>query len=256
MDGYKYIFDNSFESYNRNGGGILESFRDKDKNNNIYNFLINGDYRDEESLEMAKHIDKNLYEKFTQQKKSLIGYTGCENLYRQIDDLDSKHILILTFLFSKNINFKNIVEIGGGFGNMIRLINNIFEYDTWDIIDLPHIIELQKFYLTNEINDISKINFINCIAGEYNINKNIDIVIGIHSLSELSYQDFINYFEKVIKNSKYLYLGYNIACPSRELIQNKLAYINNNGFIAIYNMDYVEKLGAHVYYTIFENKNK
>lgn len=40
----------------------------------------------------------------------------------------------MTILFNNNITFENIVEIGGGFGNCIRLINNIIKYNNFTIM--------------------------------------------------------------------------------------------------------------------------
>ena len=44
---------------------------------------------------------------------------------------------------------KNIVEIGGGYGNWLH-INTIHNFDKWTILDLPHILKLQKWYLENQ----------------------------------------------------------------------------------------------------------
>lgn len=255
-DGFKYIFDEAIQNYNKYGSR-LESFRNTLNNPMLYNFMINGGEIDNYSLNIAKDINYELYSKFLNQKqKGYTGYLGCEEKYREIDDNDSKHILILTFLFN-NRNFKNIVEIGGGYGNCVRLINNIISYDSWKIIDLPHINEVQKFFLEKEINDISKIDFIDGTNNQnlYFSNKCIDLVIGTHSISELSWDNFINYMKNVVIYSNYLYLGYNKNCPSPLLINNKLRYILSCGFVKIDNIDYKESFGADVSYTLFLNTN-
>jgi putative sugar O-methyltransferase len=164
----------------------------------------------------------------------------------------------LTFLLNNNTNHYNkIVEIGGGFGNMCRLSNNIISYNSWDIIDLPHMLELQKYYLEHELKDISKINFIEAYSNKNYINTDIDLVIGTHSLSEFSMDVFYNYFKNVVVNSKYFYFGYNKNCPSPNLINLKLKCILNNGFILEKNIDYTEiPHGAQVSYSLFKNLNK
>lgn len=254
-EGYKYIFDQAIQAYH-DQGSQLESFRHS-KHSELYGFLINGSERDEQSLELAKQINCKWYDLFmTRNKKGYTGYLGCEEKYNPIDDLDSKHILILTFLLNKNLDIKNIVEIGGGFGNMIRLLTHIdFEYTNWNIIDLPHINILQEYYLKHEITSLEKITFTDCDSidlEQYN-KKQIDLVIGIHSLSELSLDYFIIYFNHIIQYSKYLYLGYNENCPSPQLIQYKLQYILANGFEKIDSLRYKEKHGASVSYTLFRN---
>jgi hypothetical protein len=249
MDGFDNIFIGAANQYSLTGAS-LENFRYA---RNIYGFCVNDGSIDEQALNYAKKINSDLYNKFVNQPKGVLGYKYHENEYVKIDDLDSKDILILTFLFdNNNLSFNNIVEIGGGFGNMCRLCKNIVNFNTWDIIDLPHMLELQNYYLENEIQDLSNINFINAHSDiKYN---NIDLVIGSHSISEYSWYIFLNYFTNVISKSKYFYMGYNKFCPSPELINYKVDFILNNGFIKFKNFDYQEiPHGANVSYTLFKN---
>ena len=251
MDGFKYIFDDAENLY-KNIGPKLDSFRFE---RDIYGFCINEGPTDNQSLYFANKINNELCEKFKNQPKGLTGYKGNENKYIKYDDLDSKHICQLTFLFNKlNItNYDRIVEIGGGFGNMCRLCNNIVSYNNWDIVDLPHMLELSNYYLQNEIKNISKINFINAYS---NINyNNIDLVIGTHSVSEFSWDVFYNYFQSIISKSKYFYMGYNKNCPSPDLINKKINFILDNGFELAENFDYTEPLGANVSYSLYKKKS-
>jgi hypothetical protein len=253
---FEYIFKEAKKNYTTHGNR-LENFRDIKNNPMIYNFMINNGEIDKESLNLSKELNEELHSKFINQKqKTMIGYKGIENIYRPIDDLDSKHILILNILFSSNNNFKNIIEIGGGYGNFLRLSDNIIEYNSWEIIDLLHVLELQKYFLSNEIENTSKISFTDChlTLPDYS-NKKTDLVIGTHSLSEISMENFINYIKKVVIYSKYLFLGYNKLCPSSKIIQSKLNYLFENNFETISIYDYREKTGANVSYTMFKNNN-
>ena len=251
MDGFKNIFDGAENKYS-NVGPSLENFR---CTRDIYGFCVNEGNTDEQALNYARNINNNLCNSFLNQPKGLFGYKGHENKYIKIDDLDSKHILMLTILLDNNTtNYSKVVEIGGGFGNMCRLSNNIISYDSWDIIDLPHMLELQSYYLKNEIEDISKINFIDAHSNKNYTNNTVDLVIGTHSVSEFSWDIFINYFNNVISKSKYFYYGYNKHCPNPELINMKLNYILNNGFTFIKGFDYTEiPHGANVSYTLLIN---
>lgn len=251
MNGFEYIFKDAENEYKNSEINDLESFRYQ---RNLYGFCINSGGIDQMSLDYSKDINIELTENFINQPKNLIGYKGHETEYEIIDDLDSKHILLLTFLFNNNSRiFNKIVEIGGGFGNMCRLCNNIITYNQWDIIDIPHMLELQKFYLTNEIKNISKINFIDAYSDKKYDNQLIDLVIGCHSMSEFSWNVFFNYFQNVIVNCNYFYMGYNKNCPSPQLINAKVDYILNNGFILEKNFDYTEKFGANVSYSLYKN---
>jgi len=256
LSGFNEIFVEGSTNYKKHGHKF-ENFRDTANNPMIYSFCINGGTIDNESLNHAKTINNKLYEKFiNRKKKGLTGYKGIEDKYEEFDDHDSKHILILTILFNNNINFKNIVEIGGGYGNCVRIANNIIEYNKWKIVDLPYMIEFQHYFLKNEIDDISKIEFIDGTNNNYEFKKNdIDVVIATHSLSELSWENFDNYMKNVVSKSKYLFLGYNKNCPSPFLINKKLKYIQENNYSKVNNFDYTEKHGAHVSYTLFINNN-
>jgi hypothetical protein len=251
MEGYKYIFDDAENKYSKVGPN-LENFR---FTRDIYGFCVNEGDVDEQSLNYARNINSNLCNIFLNQPKGLFGYKGNENKYIKIDDLDSKHIMQLTFLLDNNAtNYSKIVEIGGGFGNMCRLSNNIISYDSWDIIDLPHMLEVQNYYLKNEIKDISKINFIDAHSNKNYTNAAIDLVIGTHSVSEFSWGIFINYFNNVISKSKYFYYGYNKNSPNPQIINMKLNYLLNNGFTCIKKFDYAEIThGANVSYTLLIN---
>jgi hypothetical protein len=249
MEGFTRYFEEASRECNANG----DSFDNFRHSRNLYGFCINGGTVDLQAINYSITINEELHNKFANQPKSLVGYNGHEETYVSIDDLDSKHILQLTFLFNNyNTHFNKIVEIGGGFGNMCRLCNNIITYNNWDIIDIPHMIRLQRFYLQHELKDISKINFIDATtAVEYN---DIDLVIGTHSLSEFSWDIFCDYFQTTISKSKFFYFGYNKNCPSPELINLKLDYINNNGFNLEKKFDYTElPYGANVCYSLYKN---
>lgn len=251
MDGFKSFFTDAEKNY-KNSKVDLENFR---SNRSCYGFCMNEGGFDGQAINYAMNINKDLCAKFMNQPKSKIGYED-KDKYVKIDDSDSKHILILTFLFNDATDkYKKIVEIGGGFGNMCRLCNNIITFTQWDIIDIPHMLELQKFYLENEIapSEVSQINFIDAYSNKKY--ENLDLVIGTHSVSEFSWEDFVNYFNNVIANSKYFYMGYNKMCPSPFLINKKLEFIYSNNFILEKNFDYTEiPHGAHVSYTLFKNK--
>ena len=250
MDGFKQFFVDAEAAYNTSEKK-LENFRYR---RNLYGFCINEGGIDQQSIDYAMEINKELCSTFMRQPKSLVGYKDNEEKYLPIDDLDSKHISQLTFLMNNNsIQYNQIVEIGGGFGNMARLSKNIVPYNQWDIIDIPHMSELQKYYLENEIKDISNFRFLSAYSNSNYSNLPIDLVIGTHSLREFALDDFLTYFNNVIKYTKYLYLGYQTYNPSVDLIQRKLDCLLSNGFVVEKTINYIEKQGANVTYTVFKN---
>jgi len=251
MEGFKSFFDDAENRYKNNGSKLIGFRFARD----IYGFCINGGKSDNQALEMAKNIDESIYNRFVSQPKGIVGYENNESEYEKLDDLDSKHILMLTYLFSNNsICYNNIVEIGGGFGNMRRLCNNIINCNSWEIVDIPHMSELQKYYLENELTDISSIKFTSAYEYKKNNYDNIDLVIGTHSLSEFSWDIFLDYFNTIVSKAKYLFIGLNNNCPSPALINKKLNYILENGFTIEKRMDYTElPHGAPVSYILYKN---
>jgi hypothetical protein len=249
MSGYKSIFTNAEQAYN-NSTKSLEDFK---YNRKVYGFCINEELADDHSLGLSREINAELTEQFMKQPKGLTGFKGHEDKYTPIDDIDGKHILQLTFLFNTKRSYNHIVEIGGGYGNMARLCNNIVQYTQWDIIDIPHMSEIQEFYLKNEIKDVSKFRFLSAYSNVEYSKAPIDLVIATHSLSELAIDDFCNYFNNVIKYSKFIFYGFNVSCPSPALIQTKFNYLLENGFVVENVYQYKERQGADVVYALLKS---
>ena len=115
---------------------------------------------------------------------------------------------------------------------------------------------LQKYYLENELNDISNVHFIDTNNTIDYKNMSIDLVIATHSVSEFAWDDFNFYFNNVIKYSNYFYFGFNKNCPSKELINKKIEYIERNGFRLEKKFEYTERShGANVSYTLYKHTN-
>jgi len=122
MEGFSKIFNDAEKDYSNKTELDLNEFRNM---KDLYGFLINNGGKDIQALNYAKDININLYNEFCNKNKSLIGYKNIENMYCNIDDLDSKHIFILTLLFNEiGTEFNKIIEIGGGFGNILRLMQD------------------------------------------------------------------------------------------------------------------------------------
>lgn len=237
MNGYEPIFKAAVESYER----------DKDKYSfinfrscfNIFQFIVNNDPNpDGEALTIAYRTNLPLFVKLLTIPKPCLGFASDMNLYTQCDNLDSRHIMMLTFLvdlLKKTGNMdgiKNVVEIGGGFGNMARLMTASREipFDSWTIIDLPHVSKLQDWYLETTLTpeDRKKITLVD--TDKYNewISKpqKVDLIIGTHSLSEVSIEVFRNYYESIVKHTRFLFYCYHKELPHPFLIHDKKTIID------------------------------
>lgn len=229
MDGYSHIFNSAekaFEQIQNNYSNQLKNFHNEKA---LFGFIDNGDEApDEEALSIANSINPSLVNRYLSilQKRKVIGYPDSYQMkYPNCNHLDSRHIMMLTILFS-NIpeDIQSVIEIGGGYGNMFYLQNQIGNFNKWKIIDLPHLGLLQDWCCKELEIDTTKYEIISAYNYE---SQKADLVIGTHSLSEFSLQIFQDYFDKIIQYSKYLFISYHKRLPDIHLIQTKINMIHS-----------------------------
>lgn len=212
---------------------IFPSFRDKP---GPYKFLtaVKNQYwnKDDEALAIAISQDSSLAELYINKEKPLVGYSSKEK-YVPIDTVDSRHIMMSTIIFSYlGRSIGNVVEIGAGFGNWIRINENIIDFQTWTMIDIEFVSRLQKWYIDQTISNKEKAKFISVdVNGEFdnwldNL-ESIDLVIGSHSLCEVSLEIFTTYYEKILPKTKYLFYATHKQQPSKSLVVTKLNMLSD-----------------------------
>ena len=250
MDGYKPLFQDKEGHYIENFD--FSNFRER---KDIYSFVLGEGPLDWLNFSYAYHQDRILFAKYIGVPKLDLGY-GEKFKWTHIDALDSRHIFFSTFIFSYCKDIKNIVEIGGGFGNLYRLNHSIINFDKWNIIDLPFVSDLQKWYLRHEVKDLSKINFISAYDYSSIIHEKFDLCIGTHSISELAWDDFEAYYNTIILNSKYFfYAGHAWNCGA-DLLNRKLNHILQD-FTVVKSWDeaFIDSYDNNqLYNNLYENK--
>jgi hypothetical protein len=97
----------------------------------------------------------------------------------------------------------NIVEIGGGYGGLCRMIHTFHKPKSYTIIDLPNALALAKRYL--KCYDIHP-RMLSCETYD---EEPIDTLISNYALTELTRATQITYINKLLKRSKYGYITYN-----------------------------------------------
>ena len=227
MDGYSHVFNRASQQFEQSNdkNKVLESFRSEKM---IFGFLENDDQPPhEESVYLAKKLNLSFYEKYVALLKDrpAVGYEGSSTNYADYNQLDSSHIMMSVFLFTKLPEpLKTVIEVGGGYGNWFYL-NRTQPFKSWVTIDLPHVCELQKWYLSKMNIDLTK--WTNVSAYDYSeySNKPVDLVIGAHSLSQFSFSTFEEYFNNIVQHAKYFYYCYETDLPTPELIAKKLELI-------------------------------
>tara|TARA_B100000287_G_C20673948_1_gene794498 strand:+ start:278 stop:1057 length:780 start_codon:yes stop_codon:yes gene_type:complete len=102
-----------------------------------------------------------------------------------------------------------VVEVGGGYGGLCRVLSKVCEFDEYVMIDLPEVVALQRKYIDQFPDIKDKVKCIPCT--EYEEIKDIDLFISNYALSECSIEVQMEYFDKLVANSKYAYLVYNLV---------------------------------------------
>jgi len=109
--------------------------------------------------------------------------------------------------FGSDVDYKTILEIGGGYGGLCKVFTSFIDFNTYKLIDLPEPIRLSQKYLS-KFDDIK--NKINYISTEKIVSvKNIDLVISNYAFSECSKKYQQIYYEQIIQNCKKFYIIYN-----------------------------------------------
>lgn len=240
MTDYKGVFEEALAKSKEIN--YRETFSDFHNWPSLYHFIIapqNQQTEDLGALEQAVKINVDIYAKLVAKGPSRIG-GGSDRL----DGVESRHVLLMTNLISTaGTEWGNVLEIGGGYGNWLRLASGVVNYNTWAIIDMPYILELQKWFLTESNVDLDNVHF------TQDSTSIPTLVIGAHSLSEFSLEDFLHYYE-TIRKAKWFFYATQPELPDKELVQKKLAIISAD----FYTRDFKEYEGGNSRMYLFETK--
>jgi hypothetical protein len=213
---------------NTNLTNAFKTFRTQTK---LFGHLDSGDTPpDQTAISISDKINTELLGKYLDHniQQNIVGY-DLVPAYGKLTNSDTKYIMLSVILFTqlKQKNFDKIIEIGGGFGNMLRLNHCIQNFKTWKIIDYLHMNLLQEYYLSTE--HVPKNKYI-LTPNNTNVNsrEKSDIVISIYSLSEYSMKDFMIYYENIISNAKYFFYVFNKGYPSTQLNDAKINIISQD----------------------------
>jgi hypothetical protein len=141
--------------------------------------------------------------------------------------------------------FKKIVEIGAGYGAMTIILSALYDFDEYILIDLPDVINLCKKYLKHFPELFNKIKFISCLdLKTMESITDIDLFISDSCLAECDLSTQLDYYNKIIKNSKFGYIVYNS-------LTNYVSVLNYNKFHEIASEQFIidrEEIGVAVLY--------
>lgn len=122
-----------------------------------------------------------------------------------------RYIKVLSDLIKEfgSLEKMRIIEIGGGYGGQCKIISDVFDFDTYTLVDLEPCLSLARKYLDKL--GVKNVNY--CTSNNLLENQNYDLVISNYAFSEctITLQDI--YFEKIISQS---FRGY-MTCNSINL---------------------------------------
>jgi putative sugar O-methyltransferase len=107
-------------------------------------------------------------------------------------------------------NLKSIVEIGGGYGGLCKVLSSFVEFENYLIVDLEEANLLSKKYLNHF--DLPTQSY--CSDEIVSIEENFDLLISNYAFSECEREVQFEYIEKFLKKSNRFYMLYNDLGPN------------------------------------------
>jgi putative sugar O-methyltransferase len=101
----------------------------------------------------------------------------------------------------------NILEIGGGYGGLCKILSVLVDFENYLIIDLPEVNKLSEKYLSNfeELNGKTSQSFYDEIESV----EGIDLLISNYAYSECTFELQKSYYDNIIANADKFYITYN-----------------------------------------------
>jgi len=112
--------------------------------------------------------------------------------------------------FLKEYSPKKIVEIGGGYGGLSIILNQLLQFDSYILIDLPEACKLVDKYISNYGDLSQKVKSLSCLDIDNFNFFDTDLTIAINSLSECNLDSQLKYFNNVVSKSNYSYIVRNL----------------------------------------------
>jgi len=135
----------------------------------------------------------------------------------------------------KDAPISRVVEVGGGYGGLCKTLSVVCDFDEYILVDLPEAVKVQEKYISNFPELAKKCKFISC--DELEEVKDIDLFISNYALSECDYGTQVNYYDKLINNSKFAYIIYNLV-NFNDFYYNKFTERMNETFEFTTSKDY------------------
>lgn len=101
-------------------------------------------------------------------------------------------------------DFKSVVEIGGGYGGLCKVLSSFVDFDSYLLIDLEECNLLSRRYLKH-----FNLPTFSQRSEEVEVQEDFDIFISNYAFSECTRETQLEYIEKFLKKSKCFYMMHN-----------------------------------------------
>ena len=119
-----------------------------------------------------------------------------------------KNTFEMSFLLN-GAEVSKIVEVGGGYGGLCRVLSMVCDFDEYIMIDLPEVSALQRKYI-DQFPDLK--DKVKCLStNDLEEITDVDLFISNYALSECDLQSQMAYFQCIVQHSKYAYIIYNLV---------------------------------------------
>ena len=154
------------------------------------------------------HLD-NFFDKLDEVKKNdSIGQPNTYE-YQKVGEMSPTTLRYLkntSDIFNKfGSSFDSIVEIGGGYGGLCKVMSSFIKFEQYLLVDLEECNLLSRKYLSH-----FNLPTLSHMAEEIDeIDENFDLLISNYALSECSRETQMMYIEKFVKRSNKFYIMHN-----------------------------------------------
>lgn len=120
-----------------------------------------------------------------------------------------RYMKVLNDILSRwDIDGKNIIEIGAGYGGQYFVMKQISNPRKWSFVDLPDVISLISKYLTS-LGTNENVEYVDGTNTSHIYDEEYDLVISNYGISECSEVVQKHYIEKIISKCKHGYILHN-----------------------------------------------
>ena len=200
----------------------MSTFWEKEKG-----VMQKGFSRDENFLR-NRDIRRVMHGSFPEVVKQMLGYVNNQELANKVKDpsfgspslTDGFSVPTARNLFYRHImqdffdidQINHITDFGGGYGNNCRLWKTLGYSGQFALVDLKEVLEIQKYYLSNVLDDLSNINFYETVH-DFKELQSKSLFFATFSLSETSRDVRDSVIPKILDHD-YIFIVHNKSFPA------------------------------------------